>query len=80
MWVCCFVSNLFFLCFSRFYCEDRGRNGLPIHISLSARCDAVSDCKDESDERGCNKSTHFYCDAGTPFYIPRKKVSFSLRN
>jgi len=60
----------------RFYCRDMGANGLPIHISQSAKCDGIADCQDESDEMGCSIETHFYCKNFTlPSFIRRDQVN-----
>ena len=47
---------------------------MPIHIPLSAKCDNISDCYDESDEINCSLSTHFYCKFGPVKFIPRSKA------
>ncbi|XP_078483949.1 glycoprotein 330-like [Ciona intestinalis] len=61
-------------CPNRFYCADHGATRLPIHIAPEARCNAITDCFDGSDEVNCSTATHFYCVPGTADYIPRSKV------
>ena len=48
---------------------------VPIHIPLSARCDSIRDCFDQSDEVNCSLDTHFYCQSGPDIFVPKHKVS-----
>ncbi|XP_078483946.1 uncharacterized protein LOC100183011 isoform X2 [Ciona intestinalis] len=61
-------------CQNRFYCADHGASKLPIHIPLTARCNAITDCFDGSDEVNCSEATHFYCSTTSPAYISHSKV------
>jgi len=69
---------LYKLCIFRVYCEDRGKEHLPIHIPESAACDGASDCFDQSDEMNCSSDTHFYCDSGVVKFVPSSKVSLKM--
>nr|XP_039249118.1 low-density lipoprotein receptor-related protein 1B-like [Styela clava] len=64
-----------FGCPGRFYCHNRGKTRLPIHIPIDGKCNGKQECDDISDELNCSSTTHFYCnDEGSTLFVPIDQV------